>query len=146
MPQTLLEKRKYVADKRSARIRAGLCTACGLKPAALNSRGEMGRKCSGCRERDRAAHSPVKVRGMNDKVLFGDTEMPTYLDSREYAAYGDQVLKVIRKLGRPTVADLKRGLGERLNDRWLMDALGSLEAGRKVERVQAGALGRWVVV
>lgn len=136
MISTRLERR----ESREAAAASGMCVDCRVRARGMNQDGTLGRRCMECRKRTvqrRATHTQA-----SEAYEF---EYPTWIDSREYAVFCVAVLTAIREIGRASIGDIKRVMGEKCFDRWLADALGTLEAAGEVTPRLSGSLTRWEV-
>lgn len=131
--QTNFEKRQQKATQYQSRKRRGLCTTCS-KPAGLNLDGTRSVSCDEHKRQHGSGNLGVDF-----------IENPGYLDTPAFKAFCILLVKVIGKIGRASIGDLRRALGSDFNERWIHDALNVLVAARLLRRVSHVAPSRWEV-
>jgi len=92
-----------------------------------------------------AANVVKKPIGRPSVIYDADGDPLLYLDTRAFAEYACLVARAVRKIGRASIADLRRHLGEAMNERYIFDALESLVGAGEIVRVSDVCISRWAI-
>ena len=145
-------ERKAKHELRMARKERGVCRECD-DPRGTNQDGTQSLFC----DKHRAVHSRARatdtpkhkqtLRSLKARPSVRYDEdgfATTYIDTREFAEYAVTVAMAIRRIGRASIADLRRELGDAFDERYIFDALERLEGAGEVRHV-FGLISRWAM-
>lgn len=131
---TNLEQRRLDALRYQERKDSGLCTKCAA-PVTFNRDGSASTTCN--------THKRNHGRSPGMPTNYDDfRETPGFIDTPEFREFCDVVHSAALKIGRASIGDLRRALGDRFNERLIFDALDTLCAKGLLRQFLSGSMTR----
>lgn len=130
---------KVVAEAREAALAAGLCVDCKAFPRAMNLDMRLGKRCEFCKVKSAKRPYQTQGRSPHSRPVSNDAwgiQETDFLDSPAYLEYCDLVLEAVRSVEDGIIANVKRAMGDRLNDNMLADALSTLTILKKIRQTR----------